>query len=232
MSINTISSTQSSALYGMQQRQKPDSAKLAEDLFAKLDTNNQGYIQKSDLESALSKVNGSGDSSNTLSTDDFFAKMDSDGDGKVTQQEMAATFEQISSELDGPFPRMRLQGQGDMPPPPPPGEQADQGLSKDQLTEMINNASATDSSRTDGLSKLLDNFDQADSDADGKITHDEAKAFYESQDTGTSTTSNGSSEQSAGTSDMQFMKKLMDLLQAYGGFDSERQTGGSLSDTA
>lgn len=229
MSINTISSTQSSALYGMQQRQKPDAAKLAEDLFAKLDTNNQGYIQKSDLESALSKVNGSGDSSNTLSTDDFFAKMDSDGDGKVTQQEMAATFEQISSELDGPFPRMRLQGQGDMPPPPP-GEQADQGLSKDQLTEMVNNAGSAAGGGNDGLSRLLDNFDQADGDGDGKITRDEAKSFYESQNVGASAT--GVSGQSAESGDMQFMKKLMDLLQAYGGFDSERQTGGSVSDVA
>lgn len=231
MSVNTIGSTQSSALYGMQPRQKPDPNKMAEDLFAKLDTNNQGYLQKSDLETALSKVSGSSDSSSSLSADELFSKLDGDGDGKVTQQEMAATFEQISAELDGPFPRMRLQGQEGMPPPPP-GEQADQGLSKDQLTEMVDSANTSDSGKTDGLSRLLDNFDQADSDGDGKITGDEAKSFYESQDVGASATATASSEQSSGTSDMQFMKTLMDLLHAYGGHETGSQSGNSLSASA
>jgi Ca2+-binding EF-hand superfamily protein len=215
----------------MQSRQKPDPNKMAEDLVAKLDTNNQGYLQKSDLETALSIVSGSSDSTSSLSADELFAKLDSDGDGKVTKQEMAATFEQISSELDGPFPRMRLQGQDGMPPPPS-GELADQGLAKDQLTEMVNTTSVTGSGMSDGLNRLLDNFDQADNDGDGKITHDEAKSFYESQDAGASTTVTASSEQSSGTSDVQFMKTLLDLLHAYGGHDAGAQNGNSLSVSA
>jgi len=48
----------------------------------------KGYIEKSDLESALGKVSQSGSTSSSSSTsaDDMFSKMDSDGNGKVTKK--------------------------------------------------------------------------------------------------------------------------------------------------
>lgn len=223
MNINNVSSTNSAALHGMRSMQKPDPAKMAEDLFSKLDTKNQGYLEKADLSAVLSKISGSGDSSGSTSADEMFAKLDGDGDGEVTKSEMSATFEQIASQLDGPFPRMRMQGQGgDMPPP---GDQQDEGLSKDQLTSMLEDAGSTDSKKTDILTQLVNNFDAADSNGDGKITRDEARSYNEKSTSNTSNTSVAtSSSQSANTSDMQFMKKMMELMRAYGGFNSDSQS--------
>lgn len=234
-SISSINSSSAGAMYGgMKALQKPDTAKMAEDLFSKLDTKGQGYIEKSDLQTALNKVSGS-DSSSSSSADDLFAQLDGDGDGKVTQSEMQATLEKLASELDGPFPRMRMQGQGDMPPPPP-GGQDDQGLTKDQLVGLSDELSASDSERSQSLSDLAANFDAADSNGDGKVTASEARAYEDAKNTTTSSTgSSGATTTAAsdGTSslDQQFMKQMMQLIHAYGGGDTDR-SGVGISTTA
>lgn len=165
MSISSINSSGSMALSGMKNMQRPDASKMAEDLFSKLDSSGKGYIEKSDLASALSQVSGSS-SSNATSADDMFSKLDSDGDGKVTKAEMSATLEKMASELDGPFPRMRLQegqsGQGEMPPPPPPQDGSQ-------------SASSTDSSSSS------QNSDPADTNGDGTVSAEEALAYAEKQ---------------------------------------------------
>lgn len=228
MSINSIGSSNSAAMHGMQSMQRPDPAKMADDLFSKLDSKNQGYLEKADLETALNKIGNSGDSAS--SADEMFAKLDSDGDGKVTKQEMSATFEQIASELDGPFPRMRLNGQGDMPPPPPQdGEKADEGFTQEQLTAMSEDNDSTASKKTDLFSQLANNFDAADSNGDGKVTHDEAMAFEQANSSNSgSEDGDASNSRSANASDMQFMKKMMELMHAYGG-DTNQTTSFSTS---
>lgn len=233
-SISSINGSSSGMMYGgMKAMQKPDAAKMAEDLFSKLDTKGQGYIEKSDLQAAMSKVAGS-DSSSNSSADDMFSKLDDDGDGKVTQAEMQAKLEKMASELDGPFPRMRMQGQGDMPPPPPPGGEDDQGFTKDQLSSMSEELSSTDSERSQLMSDIASNFDAADSNGDGKVTASEARAYEESKNSssaGNSTDSTTSSASSSETIDQQFMKQMMQLIHAYGGHDQGSE-GGSLSATA
>lgn len=99
MSISSINSSSSAMMSGAMKR--PDPAKMAEDLFSKLDTTGKGYIEKSDLQTALGKVSQSDSSSSSTSADDMFSKMDSDGNGKVTKEEMSATIQKIASELDG-----------------------------------------------------------------------------------------------------------------------------------
>lgn len=233
-SISSINSSSAGAMYGgMKALQKPDTAKMAEDLFSKLDTKGQGYIEKSDLQTALNKVSGS-DSSSSSSADELFAQLDGDGDGKVTQSEMQATLEKLASELDGPFPRMRMQGQGGMPPPP--GGQDDQGLTKDQLAGLSDELSASDSERSQSLSDLAANFDAADSNGDGKVTASEARAYEDAKNTTTSSSGSSSAATtvaSDGTSslDQQFMKQMMQLIQAYGGGDTDR-SGIGISTTA
>ena len=227
MSINSISHSNSAALYAAQSMQKPDPSNTAEDLFTKLDTKSQGYLEKSDLETALSKISNAGGSDSSMSADEMFAKLDSDGDGKVTKQEMSATFEQIASELDGPFPRMRMQGQGETPLPPQ-HLQEDEGLSKEQLTSMLENIDST-GNQSNLLSQLVNNFDTADSDGNGKVTHDEAMSYRQANaaDTASETDSNTSAS-STNTSDIQFMKQVMELMKAYSGFNSE-SNGNSFS---
>ncbi len=67
-SVSGISSTSIgsySEISGTQRRQRPDPAKMAEDLFSNLDTSGKEYIQQSDLESALSGLTSSGSSQST-----------------------------------------------------------------------------------------------------------------------------------------------------------------------
>ncbi|WP_206667248.1 EF-hand domain-containing protein [Candidatus Methylobacter oryzae] len=226
MSISSINS--SSPAMAMRGMHRPDPAKMADDLFSKLDTSGKGYIEKSDLQSALSqlsKSDSSNSSSNSSAADDMFAKMDSDGNGKVTKEEMSATIEKIAAKLDGPFPRMRMQDsqgeQRDMPPggmPPPQG--GDQGLSKDQLTSMSKELSSTNSERSKVISDVAANFDTVDTNGDGKVSASEARAFEKSKNSsGAGSSTDQSSTASSSSSDAQFMKQMMHLLKSYGGIN-------------
>lgn len=181
---------------------RPDSDEMAAKIFSQLDTNNQGYLQASDLSSAVSalgqQANSSGTSdSSSGSSDDLFAVLDSDSDGKVTKSELSTALKAVSDELDSQFNAMRvangmsgMQGpQGSAPPPPPPsggghhgGGKGDQGLSQDQLSSMASRASeAGDTTAADRFSQLASNFEAADTDGDGKVSFAESIAYEKSQ---------------------------------------------------
>jgi len=122
-------------------------AKMAENLFSKLDSKNQGYVSQSDLETAFSQVSGSDSSSSTTSTssnseaDALFKSLDGDGDGKLTETELSDGLKNLMSQLDSQMQYMGKSGFGEsegqghgaghgghggpggmsgMPPPPPP----------------------------------------------------------------------------------------------------------------
>ena len=71
-SISSISSygvaNSYSGTFGMQRPQRPSAEEMASDLFSKLDSSGKGYIQESDLESALSAIIGSSSSSSSDAT--------------------------------------------------------------------------------------------------------------------------------------------------------------------
>ena len=93
-SIGSIGSTSSMA-HSMRGMKRPDPAEMAANLFSKLDTSGQGYISKSDLQSAVDKVSASTSAtSSSSSIDDLFSTLDSDSDGKVTQQEFSESLQQ------------------------------------------------------------------------------------------------------------------------------------------
>lgn len=193
--------------------QRPDAAKMAEDLFSQIDTKGQGYIEKTDLQSA---IEGTGEDS---SVDELFSQLDGDSDGKVTQSEMQSAFESLSQALDSQAMGMRMQ-QGGMPPPPPPGDDA--GFSKDELSGMASELSSTDSKRSEFMQKIADNFDEADADGDGKVTAKEAMAWEQSQQadsatTSSATTTSSTSDASSATGESQarMFRQLMQLMQAY-----------------
>lgn len=217
MSISSINSSSSAMMSGAMKR--PDPAKMAEDLFSKLDTTGKGYIEKSDLQTALGKVSQSDSSSSSTSADDMFSKMDSDGNDKVTKEEMSATIQKIASELDGQSPRMRMQG--DMPPPPPPG--GAQGAQK---------SSSTDSSSSN------QDIEPADANEDGTVSAKEAQAYAASQaSSDTSSTSSADAQlmqmlaggmpppppQEGGQGDQGFTKdQLTSMSKGLSSTDSER----------
>ena len=99
----------------------------ADSVFSKLDTKNQGYIEKSDLQSALSGADGSATQSDDL--DDAFSALDGDGDGKVTKSELTDAMTKLSDQLNAQFDAARVNGGGMRPdgPPsgPPPGGSGD-----------------------------------------------------------------------------------------------------------
>jgi len=209
MSISSINSSSSTTmLSGMKGMQRPDPSKLAEQLFSKLDTKGQGYIEKSDLETAFSKVSQTDDSSGSTSSSsvagDMFSKLDNNGDGKVTREEMSATLQKIAAELDGPFPKMRMQGgQGGTPPPPQDGGEA-------SSTNSSNQAS-----------------DPADANGDGTVSESELLAYEQSQAaSGTKT----SSSSSTAITDAQLMQMLSGKMPPQeGGHDDQGFTKDQLT---
>ena len=228
-SISSISSygvaNSYSGTFGMQRPQRPSAEEMASDLFSKLDSSGKGYIQESDLESALSAIIGSSSSSSTdttgtASASEIFSQLDSDGDGKVTEDETASGFQKLADALDSQFEQSRMQGA--MPPPPPPKN--DTGFTKDELTEQLSEIGSSDSGRASFISNVVENFDAADTNGDGKVTFQEAMAYNESSSS-SSTTNSGSSTTSSQVTDAQVFRQLMDLLRTYDtGNDATKNT--------
>lgn len=201
-------------------------SQMASQLFSRLDTKSQGYIEKSDLASAFSQISTQTESSSGV--DDVFTALDSDSDGKVTKDEFANVLAQLQEQMDSQ--RMQgahggPQGAGGMPPPPPPGDDA--GFTQEELTSQLESADSSDTQRTDLLTKIVDNFEAADSDGDGKVSFTEAMAYDESTKTATTTdaSSASSSTSSASNSDNQVMFKIMQLMHAYGSGQDQAQSG-------
>ena len=184
-------------------------------LFAKLDTRSQGYLEKSDLVSAFSKI--ASDSSSSVA-DDVFAALDSDSDGKVTESEFSTTLTKLQEELDSQFNQMRMQGHGGlgpqgmggMPPPPPP--QNDSGFTKEELSSQLEEIGSSDSERSSFIANVVENFEAADADGDGKVTFAEAQAYNSTTESASDTATSMAST----NADTQVMFKIMQLLHAYG----------------
>ena len=136
-------------------------SKWADSVFSKLDTKNQGYIEKTDLQSALSGVDGSDTQSSDI--DDAFSALDGDGDGKVTKSELTDAMTKLSDQLNAQFDASRIQGGGGMrpdgpPPGPPPG-----------------GAGSADSA--DSASSTSSTAEPADTNGDGTVSAQEQAAY-------------------------------------------------------
>ena len=216
--INSISSSMAS-MHGMRPTRRPDPAEMADKLFSKLDTSGQGYIEKSDLESAFASISGS-----STDVDSLFTQLDGDSDGKVTKEEFSDKLQQLAQQLDEQFQSSRMQaggmgGMGGMPPPPPPAD--DQGFTKDELSSQLEEVGETDSTRSSLLSSIIENFEAADTDGDGKVSFREAMAYEQSSNSGNaSSTATASTAGSAAAlnedADARLMLQIMRLMQAYG----------------
>ncbi len=207
------------------------SASSISQLFAKLDTKSQGYLEQSDLVSAFSTI---GSDANASVAADVFAALDSNSDGKITESEFSTTLSKLQEELDSQFNQMRMNGHhggnggpqgmaGTMPPPPPP--QDDAGFTKDELTSQLEEIGSSDSNRASFISNVIQNFDDADTNGDGKVSFAEAQALNS-----TSSTTNDSTTTSSATNnaDAQLMLKIMQLMHAYGSFN-DNTSNSSLS---
>ena len=220
-SIGSIGGNVATMMQGMQGMKRPDPAQMADNLFSKLDTSGQGYIQQSDLQSAFDKI--SSDSSSSVN--ELFSQLDTNGDDKVTKQEFSDSLKKMAEQFESAAMNqlrnegMQSGGMDAMPPggmmPPGGGDSA--GLTKEQLTSLSNDIGSTDSTASSKLSNLIENFDKADTDQDGKVSMQEAKAFDQAS---SSSSTESSTDVSAATSSANLEKKLMQqiaqLMQAYG----------------
>jgi Ca2+-binding EF-hand superfamily protein len=224
---------------------RPDPAQMASKLFSKLDTKGQGYIQESDLQSAFSQVFASttaatpDSSASSSSTDSsasaLFKALDGNSDGQVTESEFSSSIQKLADALDSQAFSSRMggaHGAGGMPPPPPPEDDA--GLTKDQLSSKLSESGSTDSEQSGLISKIVSNFDKADTNGDGKVSMQEAMAYDQSTKSSTSTasteTSTGSATSTSSQNDAALMHKLMELARAYGaGSEGTGSSSGSLA---
>lgn len=233
-SLNSISHIGSmAATHGGIRR--PDPAKMAGNLFDKLDTSGQGYLQKSDLQTAFDGLSSTSQSASSTSSnvDVLFSRLDADHDGKVTKNEFSSTLSKLAQQLDDQFQSMRMQdaigGMRSMPPPPA----NDAGLTKDELTSQLEAAGSSDSKASNLLASIVQNFDKADTDGDGKVSLGEAMSYKHSSQssstvTNTSTAKSGDSTtpSGSGTND-QLMRQFMHLMRAYDiGRESNSTTSG------
>lgn len=179
-------------------------------LFSKIDTSNKGYIEKEDLVSAFSSVTSTSDTSAT----DVFSQLDSDSDGKVTESEFSSALEALNSQYDA----SRMQG-AMMPPPPPPTD--DEGFTEEELTSQLEEIGDTDSARSTLISSILENFDAADTDGDGKVNGAEAMTYAEAN--GISTTPSSTASTSTSTSGFT-AEELTSQLEEIGSTDPMRST--------
>ena len=228
-SVSGINTSSIASLYSeqtSQRRQKPDAATMAEDLFAKLDTSGKGYIEQSDLTSALSSTSSTS-TEGTASASEIFSQLDSDGDGKVTQDELKTSMQKLAESLDSQFDEMRMQA--GMPPPPPPAE-SDAGFTEEELTDQLAEIGSTDSARSSLISNVVNNFDAADTNEDGKVSFQEAIAYDKANPTSSSSaatdstsstdsTTSATSVASSDKTDAQVFRQLMELLRTYGESD-------------
>jgi Ca2+-binding EF-hand superfamily protein len=202
---------------------------VASNLFSKLDKTQKGYLEESDLQSALGNVSAS--DSGTSDASAVFSQLDGDGDGKVTESELTSSLQSLVDTLQTQLKQSSMQGMDGMPPPPPPGNGSDSaGFTQDQLTQMASDTASTDSKMSSLFSKLADNFDAADTDGDGKVSHDEAMAFDKSSSTAATDSSKASSTSGSDNAELQVMLQIMKLLQAYGS-DATNSSSTSLAST-
>ncbi|UCV23070.1 EF-hand domain-containing protein [Ferribacterium limneticum] len=197
---------------------------MASMLFSKLDTKSQGYLEKSDLAAAFSQItSNASQSTSSTNADDVFTALDSNSDGKVTKDEFASVLaklqESVSSQFGG-----QMHGAGGMPPPPPPADDA--GFTKEELTSQLESADSGDTQRTELINKIVNNFEAADTDSDGKVSFQEAMAYDKStESTSASDTGTATATTAANNSDAQLMMKIMQLMHAYGTGQGQENSG-------
>lgn len=219
---STISSSYSN--YGSFNLSRPDPSQMASKLFSKLDTKGQGYIEQSDLQSAFDQIGGSSDSTDVANV---FKQLDSDSDGKVTEDELSTTLTKLAEELDSQFNQSRLQAAGGMPPPPPPGGADDAGFTKEELESQLEEIGSTDSERSSLISSVVNNFEAADADGDGKVSFKEAMAYKQESSSASSSASDTTSS-SKTDSENSVMRRIMQLVHAYSSQDTTQSGLSSL----
>jgi hypothetical protein len=147
----------------------------ADSIYSKLDTRNQGYIEKTDLQDALAKVsgNGNGNGGQPVDVDSTFSALDGDSDGKITKSELTDAMTKLSDQLNAQFDASRV-GRGG-----PHGAHGPHGgghAGGDGDGDGSSTSSGTGSASTASTAST-DYIAAADTDGDGTVSDAEQAAY-------------------------------------------------------
>jgi Ca2+-binding EF-hand superfamily protein len=132
--------------------------------------------------------------------DKMFAKLDANSDGTVSKEEFSGSINRLAEQLDQHYMRLRMYGD--------PASKT--GFSQDELTGLA--------------SHIANNFNNADSDGDGKLSIKEAANFGKV----TSTDSLSAPATSpAESQNVELMLQVLRLMQVYGTNQSATNSSGS-----
>jgi hypothetical protein len=152
----------------MANRPRPDPSQMAEQLVSTLDTSGKGYLEASDIQSALDQMSTNDNGSLVASAEEVFSALDGDGDGKVTSTELAESFRttadslRLSPELGGPG---GPGGPGGRPPPPPPSSDSS-STSTSTEDSTSTNSSTTSDAVMNTIMQLMRTYGSSESSSD------------------------------------------------------------------
>jgi hypothetical protein len=148
----------------------------ADSIYSKLDTKNQGYIEKTDLQDALAKVSGNGNGNGGQPVDSTFSALDGDSDGKITKSELTDAMTKLSDQLNAQFDASRV-GRGGPHGAHGPhggghagGDGDGDGGSSSSSTDAASGTSSASTASTDYIAA-------ADTDGDGTVSDAEQAAY-------------------------------------------------------
>lgn len=162
-------------------------ASRQQEMFNKVDSDGNGSVNKSELQSMLDGI--AKHTGSTSSTDDTFSKMDSNGDGSLNQSEMEAgmkslmpappstmAFAQTRNGDGGGGP----EGVGGPPPPPPTGDSASTSATSSSSSDsdpLDVNKDGVVSEQERAAGDIKELLKAADTDDDQKISSSEFDKF-------------------------------------------------------
>lgn len=203
-------------------------SKWADSVFSKLDTKNQGYIEKTDLQSALSATDD-GAGMQSADIDDAFSALDGDGDGKVTKSELTDAMTKLSDQLNAQFDAGRVNGGGMRPDGPPPGPPPGGGPSGPRGNGGAGSAASTDATASTGGTGS-GTTEAADANGDGTVSAQEQAAYDAKQASETGEAAGNAPSTTRHERDpMREFAHALQLLKAYAGDGDASSTSGSVS---
>jgi Ca2+-binding EF-hand superfamily protein len=187
---------------------------MADAMFAVLDVKNQGFLDKTDLSTALSTVDQTKSGSTPVTADEAFTQLDTNGGGKITKQEFADDLKKMLDDINQQKDAAggthhagrhhRMQGM------PPPDNSA--GLSVDYLTKA--SSTATNATSKSQLDDLIANFSAIDTDKDNKVSAKEVLAYKQAQQSAQQSTVSTTSKNEA--ADLKMLRMIMQITNSYG----------------
>jgi Ca2+-binding EF-hand superfamily protein len=151
-------------------------------MFAKVDADGSGSVDKTELQGMLDKMAEKSDGNTLGSADDLMTKMDSDGDGSLSKDELDEGMKSLMPKPSSTVDFAQRSGSR----PPPPGDSDTTGSSTSSTDPLDTNGDGTVSTeeRAAGAVKdmVKDLFAAMDSDGDESVSKSEFAAFKEKLD--------------------------------------------------